>query len=100
MSSILDQVVQVGVESTYGTAVAPTRAFEAKADTFTRDTEYIQSVGFRRDMQTIRSDRDDTISLGATGSIELDVMDKGLGLLLQNALGTSSIAQQLSLIHI
>ena len=29
MSSILDQVVQVGVESTYGTAVAPTRAYEA-----------------------------------------------------------------------
>ena len=90
MSSILDQVVQVGVESTYGTAVAPTRAYEAKADTFTRDVEYIQSIGFRRDMQTIRSDRDDTISLGATGSIEMDVMDKGLGLLLQHALGTAS----------
>ena len=37
MSSILDQVVQVGVESTYGTAVAPTRAYEARADTFARD---------------------------------------------------------------
>ena len=29
MSSILDQGVQGGVESTYGTAVAPTRAYEA-----------------------------------------------------------------------
>jgi hypothetical protein len=90
MSSILDQVVQIGVESTYGTAVAPTRAFEAKADTFSRDVEYIESVGFRRDMQTIRSDRHDTISLGAAGSIECDVLDKGMGLLLQHALGTSS----------
>ncbi len=90
MASILDQVVQVGVESTYGTAVAPTRAFEAKADTFTRDVEYIQSVGFRRDLQTVRSDRDDTISLGATGSIEMDVMDKGMGLLLQHTLGTAA----------
>ena len=90
MSSILDQVVQVGVESTYGTAVAPTRAYEAKADTFTRDVEYLQSVGFRRDMQTIRSDRDDTISLGATGSIEFDLLNKGAGLLLQHVLGSTA----------
>ena len=89
MSSILDQVVQVGVESTYGTAVAPTRAFEAKADAWSRDVEFIESVGFRRDMQTIRSDRHDTISLGASGSIEVDVADKGLGLLLQHTLGTA-----------
>ena len=87
MSSILDQIIQVGVESTYGTAVAPTRAYEIKADTFTRDVEYIDSIGFRRDQQTLRSDRSDTISLGATGSLEMDVMDKGLGLLLQHALG-------------
>ena len=90
MSSILDQVVQVGVESTYGTAVAPTRAYEAKADTFTRDVEYIQSIGFRRDLQTVRSDRDDTVSLGATGSIECDILNKGQGLLLQHVLGTTS----------
>ena len=95
MSSILDQVVQVGVESTYGTAVAPTRAYEAKADTFTRDVEYLQSVGFRRDMQTIRSDRDDTISLGATGSIEFDLLNKGAGLLLQHVLGSTSGPTQL-----
>ena len=94
MSSILDQVVQVGVESQYGTAVAPTRAYEAKADTFQRDVEYIQSVGFRKDMETVLSGRDTTISLGATGSIEMDVMNKGMGLLLQHTLGTSAIAQQ------
>ena len=94
MSSILDQVVQVGVESQYGTAVAPTRAYEAKADTFQRDVEYIQSVGFRKDMETVLSGRDTTVSLGATGSIEMDVMNKGMGLLLQHTLGTSAIAQQ------
>ena len=74
MSSILDQVVTVGVESTYGTPETSTvRSFEAKADTFQRDVEYIQSIGFRRDLQTVRSDRDDTVSLGATGSIECDI---------------------------
>ena len=91
MSSLLDQVVSVGIESSFNSAETSTvRSYEAKADTFQRDVEYIQSIGFRRDLMTIRSDRDDTISLGATGSIELDVMDKGLGLLLQNALGTAT----------
>ena len=89
--SILDSVVQVGIETgAYGTAVAPTRAFEAKSDPWQRDVEYIESVGFRKDQQTIRSDRHDTISVGATVSIEIDVLNKGLGLLLQHALGGSS----------
>ena len=82
MAGIYDQHCTVGVESSYGTAQLSTvRSFEAKADTFTRDVEYIQSVGFRRDLQAIRSDRDDTISLGATGSIECDILNKGQGLL-------------------
>ena len=90
MSSILDQVVQVAEESSYGTATSPTRAFEAKTDTWQRDVEYISSVGFRKDQQTIRSDRHDTISLGASGSIEVDVLNKGMGLLLKHTLGGSS----------
>jgi hypothetical protein len=46
-------------------------------------------------MQTIRSDRDDTISLGATGSIEFDLLNKGAGLLLQHVLGSTSGPTQL-----
>ena len=96
MSSILDQVITIGVESVYGTPETSTvRSFEGKSDSFTRDVEYIQSVGFRRDMQTIRSDRDDTVSLGASGSLELDVQNKGLGMLLQHLLGAISGPTQL-----
>jgi len=90
MSSILDNTVSLGVESAYGTAVAPTRSFEAKSDPWQRDVEYITSVGFRKDQQTIRSDRHDTISIGASGSIEVDLLSNGVGLLLQHALGGSS----------
>ena len=82
MSSILDQLIQIGVESTYGTAVAPTRAYEGQSDTFTREVEFIESVGFRQAMQTVRSDRHDTISVGASGSIEVDVLNKGHGLII------------------
>ena len=91
MSSILDQVVTVGIEGSFNTAETSTvRSYEAKADTFQRDVEYLQSVGFRRDLQTVRSDRDDTVSLGASGSIECDILNKGQGLLLQHVLGTTS----------
>jgi hypothetical protein len=97
MSGVMDTHLTLGVESTYGTAQLSTvRSYEAKADTFSRDVEYIQSVGFRRDLQTIRSDRDDTVSLGATGSIECDILNKGQGLLLQHILGTTSGPTQIA----
>ena len=97
MSGVMDQHVTVGVESTYGTAQLSTvRSYEAKADTFSRDVEYIQSVGFRRDLQTIRSDGDDTVSLGATGSLEFDLLHKGAGLLLQHILGPTSGPTQIA----
>ena len=95
MTSILDQHVSIGVESTYGTAVAPTRAYEARSDDWQREVEFVESGGFRADRQTVRSDRHRTVSLGATGSIETTVFDRGMGLLLQHVLGTTvSPAQQ------
>ena len=97
MSAITDTHMTLGVEATYGTAQLSTvRSYEAKVDTFSRDVEYIQSVGFRRDLQTVRSDRDDTVSLGATGSIECDILNKGQGLLLQHVLGTTSGPTQIA----
>jgi len=91
MSSILDQVVSFAVEGTYGTASGATpRSYEAKADAFTRDTQQIDSIGFRRDLQALRSDRSDTISLGATGSVQTDILNKGHGIMLQHLLGTSA----------
>jgi hypothetical protein len=94
MASILDTFCGVAEESTYGTAITSGfRGYEAQSDSFTREVEYIESVGFRQALQTIRSDRHDTISIGASGSIETDVLTKGHGLLLKHMLGGSSIAQ-------
>ena len=88
--SILDAAILVGQESTYNTAVSLTRAYEGKADTFTRSQQRIESVGFRADMQTLRSDRVVTVNEGGSGSIEIDAMNGGLGLLMQGCLGTSA----------
>lgn len=90
MVSILDQNFSVGLESTYGTAVSLSRAFEAKAHNFKRQQEDIPSVGFRPGLQTEFSDRQKTVVMGATGSTTFDVLNKGLGILLQGMLGTIS----------
>ena len=96
MASILDTFCGVAEESTYGTAITSGfRGYEAQSDSFTREVEYIESVGFRQALQTVRSDRHDTISIGASGSIETDVLTKGHGLILKHMLGGSSGPTQL-----
>ena len=89
MTSILDNAIMVGVEATYGTPATLTRAYEAKADTWKREQEALESVGFRANQHTMRSDRRCQINMGATGAIELDALSSGLGLLLQGALGSA-----------
>lgn len=88
--TVLDNAVLIGKESTYGTAVALTRGFEAKADTFKRVQEPIESVGFRAGMHAQRSDRSRQVNKGGTGAIEVDVLDAGFGLIFQTLLGSSS----------
>ncbi len=89
MSSILDAAVLFGEETTYGTAAALTRGYEAKADTWKRVTEPLESGGMRAGMQTVRSDRRKQITLGAEGELsDLDFLTNGMGLLLQSMLGS------------
>lgn len=87
MASILDAAVLVGKESTYGTPATLTRAYEAKADSWKIEIEHLESVGFRAGMETLRSDRRKPVAMGGEGTIEVDVLDKGMGLLLEASLG-------------
>lgn len=89
-----DFALHVGVEATYGTPVVPTRSFETQADGHKRQMEFLESRGARSGIQTIRSDRRRAINMGAEGSIPQDVLNKGMGILLKAAAGTSTIAQQ------
>lgn len=88
--SILDAAVLVGLETTYGTPTSLTHAYEAKADAFERSQSRIESVGFRPDMQALRSDRVVTVNMGGAGSIEADILNKGHGLILAGAFGTKA----------
>lgn len=88
MSSILDVSILFGKESTYGTPVTLTDAFEGKADTYTFERDFIDSVGFRAGMETLRSDRRVDVSMGGAGTLEIDVLTTGFGFLLQGMLGS------------
>lgn len=91
MASILDNAVLIDKEVTYGTLTGSwTDAIEAQADTVAITRETIESVGMRGAMQAQRSDRVVTINMGAEGSLQFDVLNKGFGFLLQGMLGTVS----------
>jgi len=90
MSTVLDQSFQLGVESTYGTAVAMSRAYEAQGDGFKLEQEDLPSIGMRPGMQGEFSDRQKTITMGAGGTLDFDVLNEGFGLLLQAMFGTST----------
>lgn len=88
--SILDSAILLGKETTYGTAASLTRAFEGKADSFKREQNYIDSIGFRANMEALRSDRFVVENLGGTGELELDILNKGFGMLFEGMFGTST----------
>ena len=87
MPSILDQRLGVAKEATYGTPIAATRHYEARSDDWQRAVERIDSSGFRQGRQGQRGDRDTQIDMGASGSIECSILDRGMGLLLEDLLG-------------
>lgn len=88
--AILDAALHVAQEVTYGTGVTPTRSYEAKADSFKRAQDPLESIGFRAGMETVRSDRRRPVNMGGSASTEFDFLNKGMGLLLEGILGTSA----------
>ena len=96
MTSSLDSAIHIGKETTYGTPVTPTRSFEGMADTFKRDQARLESTGMRAGMQGVRSDRVVQVNMGGTGSLEIDVLNKGMGMLLEGLTGTSGAVTQVA----
>lgn len=83
--SIMDTHVTLAKETTYATAVTPTTSFEAKVDDWDLENQYLESVGFRKNLQAVLDSRVKTIPMGGTGTVQLDFLDKGMGTLLQSA---------------
>lgn len=88
----LDAAIGIGEESTYGTPAASVIGYEGKADSWKVAKEFIESVGFRRGMQTARADRRNIIQMGGEGELEVDLLDVGAAALLSAAFDKHSFS--------
>lgn len=82
----------MAVESTYGTAVSPTRFLEFNTESLKPDIARLESKGIGTG-RYLRSGRHKEYVRGAGGSVEFDVMTKGFGLPLKMALGSNTVTQ-------
>ena len=78
---LLDAAFHMGVESTFATKVTATRSYEARTLDPTVETEILQRTGMRKGAQAARHAK--TIVKGTTFPLVMDVQKKGMGLLLQ-----------------
>lgn len=74
-------------ESTYGTYATPARFLEFNSESLKADVVHVESRGIGTG-RWLKSGRHKEYSKGANGSIELDVMTKGFGLLFEHMLGS------------
>jgi hypothetical protein len=87
------QNTQLGLvaETTYGTPVAPTRFYEFNSCDVQLERGAVMSQGLRVGRRVQRADRFMPYTMGASGSIELDVPTKGFGIMLTHMLGNTSV---------
>ncbi|MCG5459623.1 phage tail tube protein [Micromonospora sp. PSH03] len=74
-------------EVTYGTGVAPARFVELVNESFAGSYERIESEAFRAGQRVMHRDRFQPNPKGAEGSVKLEGLDSGLGLLLKHSMG-------------
>jgi hypothetical protein len=84
----LDASIGIGVESAYGTAATTTKGYEGHADSWKTTRDFIESVGFRKGLQTARADRRNIVNMGGDGELEVDLLDAGASALLSGVFDT------------
>lgn len=90
MSTLFHSSVGIGNEATYKTYLAPTRHFEFNDESFNWDKETKQSAGLKTTRLTDAVDRRYVVSGQGSGDFSMDLVNKGMGLLWQAAMGTST----------
>lgn len=80
-------------ETTFGTYLAPTRWFEFIQESLKLEIERIESKGLRAGTRVVRSDRWYAGKRSVSGGLELELADKGFGLLWKHALGGVATTQ-------
>jgi hypothetical protein len=91
MAGILDTPLVYGAETTYGTAsVTLTRGYEAKVDAWKKSVEYMETRGFRSGLQAMSAGRTIAVPTGGSGTLNVDVFNKSMGMLLRDMFVTTT----------
>lgn len=93
MATPQDCSVGAAAEVTYGTYVAPTRTFEFNSETFDWQKDAKQGQGLRVNSRVYRTSRRVVTKGEGKGELEMDVVNKGMGLLFNAAFGTATVTQ-------
>ena len=92
----LDAQIGWGQESTWGTPVTPTRFPEFTSEGFSKDKVTVQGMGLRAGGRVARAGRRLVTTNGGKGSLSLDLVNSGLGILFKTACGTATSTQRSS----
>lgn len=90
MATTQDSSIGAKVEATFGTAIAVDRFYEFMSESFDYDKTTVQGAGLRVGGRVARSGRRVVAKTMGKGDIELEATTKGLGTLLQTALGSGT----------
>ena len=90
MTSILDQMVTVGIESTYATASIGTRGAYSSSDGWEDEVQVIEIDGARAGREVMMPNQTLHVQTGGTGRIETGVTLDGMSLLCKHLLNTGT----------
>jgi hypothetical protein len=88
MATIFDQYFGVSDETTYGTAVAPTKFYAFQSEGIEGKYERIESEAIRAGARVLRTDRFAVNPKGAEGDVKLEVLSGGYDFWLKHMMGT------------
>lgn len=90
IGSGLGAQLMFAAESTVGTAVTPTKAVEFLSEGLTYDITWLDGAGIKAGQTFKRVNRTVQSRFSVSGDFSVEAADKGLGLLLKHALGSTS----------
>lgn len=88
----LDAQLGLAAETTWGTAVTPTRFIEFLSESLSKSPEWTEGAGLRAGQRYKRASRSIQTRSSVSGDIEFEYASKGMGLLWKHALGAAITA--------
>lgn len=96
MPALTDGSWGLGAESTWGTAVTPTRWYEIVSAEFDINPNRVQGQGMRVGSVFARADRRNTPTADATGTMTMECATRGMGLLWESCTGQAGVSTLVS----